>query len=256
MGGAGARRLEARPVVVVGTVSAPGFAVPPSEIGAYGGTGVSAPVLLGARWRHRLGERARTASARLPRAGRALHRAGLVPEAQMERLRRKYGSEDYRRSEPDHAGVCWSSPCPDGTGRVHGLRSCSWASAGVARTYIGTIPQSRAGCQSALEVPPAIVPETTASVRINRGPWGGHLMTPPGRRSAGRPGPRTKRGRAIHDVVNGLVSGLGAVALALGCVRWLRVATGALPGRDDGAFSPALVAASGVKSLRPAQQEP
>jgi len=33
------------------------------------------------------------------RAGRLLHRAGLIPEARMEALRRRYGSPDYRAAE-------------------------------------------------------------------------------------------------------------------------------------------------------------
>jgi pimeloyl-ACP methyl ester carboxylesterase len=39
------------------------------------------------------------------RAGRALHKAGLVSEERMERLRRKHGSTDYRNASPMMRGV-------------------------------------------------------------------------------------------------------------------------------------------------------
>lgn len=39
------------------------------------------------------------------RAGRALHRAHLMTEARMERLRQRYGSDDYRRASPLMRGV-------------------------------------------------------------------------------------------------------------------------------------------------------
>src|SRR6202020_1125891 len=39
------------------------------------------------------------------RAGRALHKAGLVSQDRMERLRRKHGSTDYRNASPMMRGV-------------------------------------------------------------------------------------------------------------------------------------------------------
>jgi pimeloyl-ACP methyl ester carboxylesterase len=99
----------------------------------------------------------------------------------MERLRRKYGSEDYRRASQTMRGVLVKSVSE--TARAAYMPAVrSWASAGRSLELIwgehDTVT-SRAGCQSALEVPPAIVPETTASVRITVVPGAGHLMTPP-----------------------------------------------------------------------------
>jgi pimeloyl-ACP methyl ester carboxylesterase len=39
------------------------------------------------------------------RAGRALHRAGLVSDDRMEQLRRRHGSDEYRRASPVMRGV-------------------------------------------------------------------------------------------------------------------------------------------------------
>jgi pimeloyl-ACP methyl ester carboxylesterase len=39
------------------------------------------------------------------RAGRALHKAGVLSDRRMERLRQKYGSDDYRRATPTMRGV-------------------------------------------------------------------------------------------------------------------------------------------------------
>ena len=174
--------LRPGPVVVVGHSFGARVAVRlVGEIGAYGGTGrVGALVLVGAP----LAPPPGSGPGRPPlayRAGRALHRAGLVPEAQMERLRRKYGSEDYRRASQTMRGVLVKSVSE--TARAAYMPAVrSWASAGRSLELIwgehDTVT-SRAGCQSALEVPPAIVPETTASVRITVVPGAGHLMTPP-----------------------------------------------------------------------------
>jgi len=90
----------------------------------------------------------------------------------------------------------------------------SWASAGRSLELIwgehDTVT-SRAGCQSALEVPPAIVPETTASVRITVVPGPPPHDTAGGRRSAGRPGPPPTAAGAMSTMfVNGLGLGLAS----------------------------------------------
>jgi pimeloyl-ACP methyl ester carboxylesterase len=63
------------------------------------------------------------------RIGRGLHRAGLLPEARMEHLRQKYGSQDYRRASPVMRGVLVKAVRETSTGSYHALLR-AWAGAG------------------------------------------------------------------------------------------------------------------------------
>jgi pimeloyl-ACP methyl ester carboxylesterase len=174
--------LGAGPIVVVGHSFGARVALRlAEEMGAYAGTGrVSAMVLVGAP----LAPLPGSGPGRPPlvfRAGRALHGAGLVPKARMERLRQKYGSEDYRRASVMMRGVLVKAVSETAQAAyIPAVRS--WASAGRALELIwgehDTVT-SLAGCQAALEVAPAMVPDALASVRITVVPGAGHLMTPP-----------------------------------------------------------------------------
>jgi pimeloyl-ACP methyl ester carboxylesterase len=66
---------------------------------------VGAMVLTGAPLAPAPGGAGRARPAFAYRAGRALHRAGVMSDARMERLRQKYGSDDYRRATPTMRGV-------------------------------------------------------------------------------------------------------------------------------------------------------
>ena len=68
------------------------------------GTSIGALVLTGAPLAPPPGERPARPSIAY-RAGRALHRAGIVSDDRMEQLRRSHGSEDYRRATPVMRGV-------------------------------------------------------------------------------------------------------------------------------------------------------
>jgi pimeloyl-ACP methyl ester carboxylesterase len=115
------------------------------------------------------------------RAGRALHRAGLVPDDRMERLRLKHGSEDYRRASQVMRGVLVKAVAETaGAAYVPALRS--WAAAGRALELVwgehDTVA-SLAGLERALEGLLTTAPATTAPVRITVVRAAGHLMTPP-----------------------------------------------------------------------------
>ncbi len=108
------------------------------------------------------------------RAGRALHRAGLVPEDRMERLRQKYGSQDYRRASRMMRGVLVKAVAETAQA-AYGPAVRSWAGAGrpleLVWGELDTVT-SMAGGQAALEGLPA-----TAPVHITVVPGAGHLMT-------------------------------------------------------------------------------
>ncbi len=110
------------------------------------------------------------------RAGRALHRAGLVSGDGMERLRQKHGSEDYRRASQMMRGVLVKAVAETASAAyVPSVRS--WATAGGALELVWgehDNAASRAGLKAALEGLPA-----TAPVRITVVTGAGHLMTPP-----------------------------------------------------------------------------
>ncbi|MGH9104974.1 MAG: alpha/beta fold hydrolase [Acidimicrobiales bacterium] len=102
------------PLVVVGHSFGARVAVRLAALGAGPGLGpglgagaasrISALVLAGAPLAPPPG-RAAPRPALAFRAGRALYRAGLVPERRMEALRNKYGSEDYREARGALRGV-------------------------------------------------------------------------------------------------------------------------------------------------------
>lgn len=170
--------LGAGPVVVVGHSFGARVAVRlVEEVEGNAGTGrVGALVLVGAP----LAPPPGAGTGRPPlvyRAGRALHRAGLVPEARMERLRQKYGSEDYRRASRMMRGVLVRAVSETAQAAyVPAVRS--WAGAGRPLELLwGELDTdtSLSGGQAALEGASG----APASVRITVVPGAGHLMTAP-----------------------------------------------------------------------------
>ena len=69
-----------------------------------GANGIKALVLTGAPLAPAPGKR-RARPSLSYRAGRALHRAGIVSDDRMERLRRSHGSDEYKRASPIMRGV-------------------------------------------------------------------------------------------------------------------------------------------------------
>lgn len=69
-----------------------------------GGPGIGALVLTGAPLAPPPGKRSARPSLAY-RAGRALHRVGVVSDARIEQLRRQYGSDEYKRATPVMRGV-------------------------------------------------------------------------------------------------------------------------------------------------------
>ncbi|MGO9658617.1 MAG: alpha/beta fold hydrolase [Acidimicrobiales bacterium] len=169
--------LGAGPVVLVGHSFGARVAVRlVGDAAMYPGAGrVAALVLVGAPLAPPPGHAVRR-SPLVYRAGRALHRAGLFPEHRMERLRQKYGSEDYRRASQIMRGVLVKAVAETAQGAyVPSLRS--WANAERALELVwgehDTVT-SLAGGKAALGALPASVP-----VHIIVVPGAGHLMTPP-----------------------------------------------------------------------------
>ncbi len=169
--------LSAGPVVVVGHSFGARVAVRLVEqAAAYPEVGrVGALVLVGAP----LAPPPGGGASRPPlvyRAGRALHRAGLVPEDRMERLRQKYGSQDYRNASRMMRGVLVKAVAE--TARAAYVPAArSWAGGGRPLDLVwGEHDKvtSMAGCRAALEGLPA-----TAPVRITVVPGAGHLLTAP-----------------------------------------------------------------------------
>ncbi|MGA3218698.1 MAG: alpha/beta fold hydrolase [Acidimicrobiales bacterium] len=165
------------PVVLVGHSFGARVAVRlVGDAATYPGAGrIAALVLVGAPLAPPLGQAVRRPPL-VYRAGRALHRAGLVPEDRMERLRQKYGSQDYRRASQVMRGVLVKAVAETAQGAyMPSVRS--WAAAGRALELVwgehDTVT-SLAGCRAALEGLPA-----TAPVHITVVPAAGHLMTPP-----------------------------------------------------------------------------
>jgi pimeloyl-ACP methyl ester carboxylesterase len=168
--------LDAGPVVLVGHSFGARVAVRLAGEGTHpGALRVAALVLVGAPLALPPGGAVRRAPLGY-RAGRALHRAGLVPGDRMERLRQKYGSEDYRQASQIMRGVLVKAVAE--TARAAYMPSVrSWAGGGRALELVwgehDTVT-SLAGCKAALEGLPA-----TAPVRITVVPGAGHLMTAP-----------------------------------------------------------------------------
>ena len=106
------------------------------------------------------------------RVGRALHKAGLVSPAKMERLRRRYGSEDYRRASPVMRGVLVKAvgETADGT-YVTLLRSLSSEGKPVELVWGEHDDQAPLG-------PLGVLVEALPSVSLTVVPGAGHLMTP------------------------------------------------------------------------------
>jgi pimeloyl-ACP methyl ester carboxylesterase len=108
------------------------------------------------------------------RAGRALHRAGLLSSERMEGLRRKHGSEDYRQASEVMRGVLVKAVQETANGTyMPALRQ--WVSAGGSlelvwgdRDQVASLP----GLQAQLTGPPVVHAALTLV------PGAGHLITP------------------------------------------------------------------------------
>ena len=169
--------LGAGPLVVVGHSFGARVAVRlTGQAPACPGAGrIAALVLVGAPMAPPPGQAARRPPLAY-RAGGALRRAGLLPEARMEQLRQKYGSEDYRRASRTMRGVLVKAVAETAASAyVPSVRS--WAAAGRALELVwgeqDTVT-SRAGLEAALGGLPPSAPVRTTVV-----PAAGHLMTPP-----------------------------------------------------------------------------
>jgi pimeloyl-ACP methyl ester carboxylesterase len=110
------------------------------------------------------------------RAGRFLHRAGLVPEGRMEALRQKYGSEDYRRASPVMRGVLVNSVAETASAAyIPAVRD--WVTAGGALELIWGERDTVAPREGALRLLDDLV--STAAIGLTVVPAAPHLMTPP-----------------------------------------------------------------------------
>jgi len=106
------------------------------------------------------------------RAGRALHRAGLVSEERMEQLRRQHGSSDYRRASPAMRGVLVRAVSETAKAAyMPPLRA--WAGAGKPVELVwgeGDQEASLAGVRAGLD--------GVSSARVTVVPGAGHLIGP------------------------------------------------------------------------------
>jgi pimeloyl-ACP methyl ester carboxylesterase len=107
------------------------------------------------------------------RAGRALHRAGLLGEGRMEALRQRYGSEDYRKASATMRGVLVKAVAETATSAYVGpLRT--WASTGGILELVWgehDAVASLAGLREALAQPPEVPAKVTLV------PGAGHLIS-------------------------------------------------------------------------------
>ena len=107
------------------------------------------------------------------RAARALHGAGLVGDERMEQLRRKYGSEDYRRASEVMRGVLVKA-VTETAGAAYMPALGAWALEGGALELVWgerDDAASLAGVRAALAGPPAVPANVTVV------PGAGHLIT-------------------------------------------------------------------------------
>jgi pimeloyl-ACP methyl ester carboxylesterase len=167
--------LDGGPVVLVGHSFGARVAVRLADGNGPAPGRVGALVLVGAPLAPPPGAVARRAPLAY-RAGRALNRAGLVPEDRMERLRQRYGSADYRRASPMMRGVLVKAVAE--TAQAAYMPSVlSWARAGRPLELVWGEQDdvaSPAGCRAALQGLAG-----TTSVRTTLVPGAAHLMTPP-----------------------------------------------------------------------------
>jgi pimeloyl-ACP methyl ester carboxylesterase len=104
------------------------------------------------------------------RAGRALHRAGLVSDGRMERLRQDHGSDDYRHASPVMRGVLVKAVGEtERSAYVPPLQD--WASAGRPVELVWWEHDTQASLAGML---PAV--EGLTSVRVTVVPGAGHLV--------------------------------------------------------------------------------
>ncbi len=116
------------------------------------------------RDKHVPGRRSRTA------AGRALHRAGLVSDPRMERLRQDHGSDDYRHASPVMRGVLVKAVGEtERSAYVPPLQD--WASAGRPVELVWWEHDTQASLAGVL---PAL--DGLASVKVTVVPGAGHLV--------------------------------------------------------------------------------
>ncbi|MGC8628007.1 MAG: alpha/beta fold hydrolase [Acidimicrobiales bacterium] len=108
------------------------------------------------------------------RLGRALNRVKVLPDAQMERLRRKYGSSDYGRATPVMRGVLVKSVAETASGAYWPLLH-AWAAGGRPLELVWGQLDSVTPL-SALELGTTGLP---SSVHISVVPGAGHLIAGP-----------------------------------------------------------------------------
>ncbi len=109
------------------------------------------------------------------RAGRAMHRAGLVSEERMAQLRRKYGSEDYRQATEVMRAVLVKAVAETARAAYTPVLR-DWVSSGGALDLVwgeGDLVAPLAGAEAVLSGPPEVIAKVTVV------PGGGHLITGP-----------------------------------------------------------------------------
>jgi pimeloyl-ACP methyl ester carboxylesterase len=148
------------PVVVLGHSFGARVAV---HLAALSAARVGALVLTGAPLAPASGGRP-APPAVLYRLGRALNRAKLLPDAVMERLRQKYGSEDYRQADEVMRGVLVKAVAETAqSAYVPALRS--WAPRGGALELVWGERDRETSLSAALRAL-ARPPEVAASVTV------------------------------------------------------------------------------------------
>ncbi|HMK96627.1 MAG TPA: alpha/beta hydrolase, partial [Acidimicrobiales bacterium] len=118
------------------------------------------------------GARQGSGQALVYKLGRALHRSGLLGEGRMEKLRRRYGSPDYRQASPVMRGVLVKAV--QETARAAYMQPLRhWASAGGELELVWGAEDreaSLAGVEEALAGPPEVLAKVTVV------PGAGHLL--------------------------------------------------------------------------------
>jgi pimeloyl-ACP methyl ester carboxylesterase len=133
---------------------------------------VGAMVLTGAPLAPAPGGASRARPALAYRAGRALHRAGVLSDERMERLRQKYGSDDYRRATPTMRGVLVRAVA-ETTGATYMPVLRDWVSGGGLLELVWGENDQVAplvGAEAGLAGPPLVPVEITVV------PGAGHLI--------------------------------------------------------------------------------
>jgi pimeloyl-ACP methyl ester carboxylesterase len=135
-----------------------------------GANGIKALVLTGAPLAPAPGKR-RARPSLSYRAGRALHRAGIVSDDRMERLRRSHGSDEYKRASPIMRGVLVKAVGETAdSAYIPPLRQ--WAADGGALELVWWERDPEASLAGVLEGLDGLTPRQPTVV-----PGSGHLMS-------------------------------------------------------------------------------